>query len=167
MVVLFLLFTSIRSYYRVKQRNTEILALNSEIRKHRHDLILQRDALVEKNMKIESLHQELSDINKSLEQTVLQRTEALKDQNKHLEEYAFITAHKLRAPLARVLGLINLLEKNVPIEEQRLLLEHLKNASCELDNVIRSVSRTLHEGMKAFDSETPDTEKPTHRSSTS
>jgi tetratricopeptide (TPR) repeat protein len=153
LVVLFLLFSSARNYYRIKQRNSEILQLNEEIRKHQGKVVLQRDRLVEKNIKIESLHKELSEINKSLEQTVAQRTEALKDQNKHIEAYAFITAHKLRAPLARVLGIVNLLEKDLPPSEQALLLTHLKSASCELDSVIHSLTDTLHQGMNAYDAQ--------------
>jgi tetratricopeptide (TPR) repeat protein len=158
-IVLFFLFNSVRNYYRVKQRNKEILTLNKEIRK-------QRDSSVEKNIKIESLHKELSDINRSLEQTIEQRTEALKDQTRHIEDYAFITAHKLRAPLARVLGIVNLLDRDVAIEEQKLLLDHLKNASLELDNVIRSLSLALQQGMDAYDQQKPDAKKRGERSST-
>jgi len=154
---LFLLFTSVRNYYRMKQRNNEILALNERIKK-------QRDSSLEKSIKIESLHKELSEINKSLENTIEQRTEALKDQNKHMEAYAFITAHKLRAPLARVLGIVNLLERDVPMDEQKLLLEHLKNASGELDSVIRSLSVTLQQGMDKYDLENPDSDESGQRS---
>jgi tetratricopeptide (TPR) repeat protein len=153
LIVLFLLFNSARNYYRTKQRNKEILALNDEIRKHQSEVILQRDKLVEKNIKIESLHKELSEINKSLEQTVIQRTEALNDQNKHIEAYAFITAHKLRAPLARVMGIVNLLEKDLPPADEALLLAHLKNASSELDTVIHSLTQTLQQGMNAYDAQ--------------
>jgi tetratricopeptide (TPR) repeat protein len=158
LVVLFFLFSSIRNFYRLKHRNSEVLTLNKEIRK-------QRDALVEKNIKIESLHKELYEINKSLEQTVEQRTEALKDQTKHMEAYAFITAHKLRAPLARVLGIVNLLEKDIPMSDQRLLLEHLKNASNELDGIIRSLSLALQQGMDKYDLRNFDSEDSSQRSS--
>lgn len=157
LIALFFLFSTVRNYYRMKQRNNEILALNDKIAK-------QRDSSIEKSIKIESLHKELSEINKSLETTVEQRTEALKDQTKHLEAYAFITAHKLRAPLARVLGIVNLLERDVPMNEQKLLLEHLKNASGELDSVIRSLSITLQQGMDKYDLENPNSEQSGQRS---
>ncbi|HTH57591.1 MAG TPA: tetratricopeptide repeat protein [Cyclobacteriaceae bacterium] len=157
LIALFFLFSSVRNYYRVKLHNNEILVLNEQIKK-------QRDSSVEKSIKIESLHKELSEINKSLEDTIEQRTEALKDQTKHMEAYAFITAHKLRAPLARVMGIVNLLERDVPMDEQRLLLEHLKNASGELDSVIRSLSHALQQGMDKFDVGIPAAEDSDHRS---
>jgi hypothetical protein len=159
LLVLILFFSASRSYYQLKERNREILGLNAEIRKHEEEVISQRDALAEKTMKIESLHNELSEINKNLEQTVVQRTEALKDQSKHLEAYAFITAHNVRAPLARVMGIVNLLEKDISPAEQKLLLDYLKTASCELDAVIRSLSQTLHSGLNAFDSDDASAEK--------
>lgn len=145
LVVLIFFLNAIRNYYRIKHRNNEILQLNEEIR-------TQRDSLIEKTIRIESLHRELSEINKSLEQTVKQKTEALNDQTKHLEDYAFIVAHKLRGPLARVLGVVNLLEKDIPMTEQKLLLMHLKNASGELDSVIRTLSHAIEQGLDAFDS---------------
>ena len=43
-------------------------------------------------------------INDNLELTIKDRTRELENKNKALEEYAFITAHKLRAPLASILG---------------------------------------------------------------
>lgn len=157
LIALFFLFSSVRNYYHMKQRNNKILALNEEIKK-------QRDSSIEKSIKIESLHKELSEINKSLEYTIEQRTEALKDQTKHMEAYAFITAHKLRAPLARVLGIVNLLERNIPMQEQKLLLEHLKNASGELDSVIRSLSHALQQGMDKYDFGKPSSEDSSQRS---
>jgi tetratricopeptide (TPR) repeat protein len=157
LIAVFFLFSMVRNYYRMKQRNSEILTLNEQIKR-------QRDSSIEKSIKIESLHQELSEINKSLENTIELRTEALKDQTKHMEAYAFITAHKLRAPLARVMGIVNLLERDIPMDEQRLLLEHLKNASGELDSVIRSLSHALQQGMDKYDLENPGSEDSGQRS---
>ncbi len=111
----------------------------------------QRDALVEKNQRIESLHNQLQKTNDNLEKTVAQRTSALKEQNRRLEEYAFMNANDLKGPVARVLGIINLMEMDNLKEDEPLLLAHLKKASIELDQITRSISDTLHSGIVAYE----------------
>jgi len=131
--------------------NDDLKTTNDELITTNEELMALNEHLSEKNMKIESLHRELVDINENLEHKVELRTVALKAQNKHLEEYAFINAHKLRSPVARILGLINLMKKDVPLEEQKLMFEYLVKSSEELDQIIRSISVILHQGMSDFD----------------
>ncbi len=133
-----------------RQRD-EVLALNEEIRSQQDEVISQRDILAEKNSNIEILHRQVTENNQNLEKTVAERTAALKEQNRQLEEYAFINAHKLRAPVASVMGLINLLEKDLPASEQKPMIEYLKKSAAELDKVIHSISDMLQDGLNVFD----------------
>jgi tetratricopeptide (TPR) repeat protein len=151
LIIVILLLNTIRHYRKIKTRNDEILALNEEIRAQQEEVVLQRDSLVDKNIKIESLHRELSKVNEALETRVATHYAALKDQNKHFEHYAFVVSHHLRAPLARVLGIINLLEKDLTEAEQRQLMQHLKVASEDLDTVVRSINQALQQGMDTYD----------------
>jgi hypothetical protein len=133
------------------RQHDEVLALNEEIRAQQDEVISQRDILAEKNINIEMLHKKLTEANQNLEKTVTQRTAALQEQNHRLEEYAFINAHKLRAPVASIMGLVNLLELKHLADERSLILDHLKKSSWDLDQVIRSISKTLQQGMTAYD----------------
>ncbi|HLZ15871.1 MAG TPA: tetratricopeptide repeat protein [Cyclobacteriaceae bacterium] len=145
------LVNAVRNSRRQKLRNIEILALSEKIQAQQEEVTLQRDILSEKNMKIESLHKQLTEINEKLENRVTVRTAALKEQNKHLEEYAFITAHRLRAPAARILGIVNLMKKEHSLAEQNILFEYLIKSTIELDQIIHSISHTLQQGMRAYD----------------
>ena len=71
--------------------------------------IKSRLALNASNEAIKVQAEEIKHINENLEHLVSQRTEELEKKNKVLEEYAFINAHKLRAPVASILGLIPIL----------------------------------------------------------
>lgn len=62
-----------------------------------------------------------------------------------LTEYAFLTSHKLRGPLARLLGLINLLELNTAVEDSKKLLSRLKSTSIEMDSIIKQMNAVLHQ----------------------
>ena len=69
----------------------------------------------------------------------------LEIRNEQLSEYAFINSHLLRAPLARLLGLANLLKlqtKEVPEAE---FVDRFHDACKELDQVVRSISEILAE----------------------
>jgi DNA-binding response OmpR family regulator len=135
----------------LRQANDDLKTLNEELTTANEELNSSNESLAEKNMKIENLHRQLVEVNENLEYTVELRTAALKHQNKHLEEYAFFTAHNLRAPLARILGLVHLLKKDFPPNEQKLMLEHLVKSSEELDQIIRSISHTLQKGITGYE----------------
>ncbi|MFN3997664.1 PAS domain S-box protein [Algoriphagus sp.] len=68
--------------------------------------------------------------------------QTIEKQNQTFREIAWIQSHVVRAPLARLLGLVNLLESdygNSP-EENIELIEHVKNSADELDHIIREIS---------------------------
>lgn len=63
---------------------------------------------------------------------------------KKLDEIAFINAHELRAPLASILGLLNLLDFENVDENSKLILTHLKKAANNLENIIHKVSESTY-----------------------
>ena len=63
----------------------------------------------EKNEALKTMNEEIQKINNNLEQSVKNRTERILDQNEKLIKYAFINSHEIRGPLARVLGLLYLI----------------------------------------------------------
>lgn len=69
--------------------------------------------------------------------------ETIETQNKALKEISWIQSHVVRAPLARLMGLINLLENESYSTDPELngLLAHIKNSSVELDYIIRDISK--------------------------
>ncbi len=109
----------------------------------REKLIQQNQRLVELTEEIQLRIEELKNYNDHLEERVFERTEKLEHQNKQLTEYAFINSHLLRGPLARILGIADLLKRmNVPPEQQEYL-NHLETASGELDEVITKINKAL------------------------
>ena len=69
--------------------------------------------------------------------------EAIEEQNKKLKEIAWLQSHVLRAPLARMMGLIELIKidtKEIP-EELHFYLDEILNSSHEFDNIIKEISK--------------------------
>ena len=66
---------------------------------------------------------------------------AIEKQNKQLKEIAWIQSHVVRAPLARMMGLIDLLKgfSNTEAEREQLL-GYVMDSAHELDHIIRDIS---------------------------
>jgi len=71
--------------------------------------------------------------------------EQLQESNKRLSEYSFLTSHKLRHPIANILGLINLFDtNNLSNPENGPLIDYLKQASFQLNEVVHELNHTLN-----------------------
>ncbi|HSM63348.1 MAG TPA: PAS domain S-box protein [Gillisia sp.] len=66
--------------------------------------------------------------------------QTIEDHNKRLKDIAWTQSHVVRAPLARIMGLIDLIQSYPDIEDQSLLLEHIKTSAKELDVIIRKIT---------------------------
>ncbi|WP_442589042.1 PAS domain-containing protein [Pedobacter sp. AW31-3R] len=64
----------------------------------------------------------------------------IEEQNKIFKEIAWIQSHSVRAPLARVMGLVDLLKNFVPGDETDELLTHLASSAKELDSIIINIA---------------------------
>jgi signal transduction histidine kinase len=69
---------------------------------------------------------------------------AIEEQNKKLREISWMQSHVIRAPLARIMGLIPLIDnvKESPVERKKML-EYLKISSNELDEVIFNITQKI------------------------
>ncbi|MFZ6008776.1 MAG: hypothetical protein ACOYXT_00395, partial [Bacteroidota bacterium] len=103
---------------------------------------MQKEAIEMQATALLKLNEELQELNKNLESRINERTYQLTLQNQRLTEYTFINAHKLRAPVASILGLVNLVQQ-VNAGEREAILTHLKTCGEQLDSIIREVSRNL------------------------
>lgn len=66
---------------------------------------------------------------------------AIEEQNSKLREIAFLQSHVVRAPLARIMGIVPMLQNTDTFADERAqLLEFLRIAANELDDVVRDIS---------------------------
>ena len=89
------------------------------------------------------LNREINQMNENLESMVRERTEEIAAKNQRLLEYAFFTAHEVRGPLARILGLVELAKLQELRHEHEEIIVRLQEAANELDEVIRIINRKL------------------------
>lgn len=142
----------------VQQRTKEIAAQNEELIQQGEQIEIQRDLLYRQNQQlkeaqkeIQAKNEEIASQNQILEEEVAERTqelskayEELTEYNRQLEQYSFITAHNLRSPVARVLGLCNLLEmENVTFEEKLNIIKQIAANTQLLDEIIKDINHVF------------------------
>lgn len=137
---------ALRSYQQDKtlEEQNEILTqlnenLERKVQERTKEILTQHDEIKRQNSEIRNL-------NINLEKIVEERTRKIEIQNKKLIEYANFNAHQLRAPIARVLGLLELARMNDEELTMDVLLDMLKGEIDDLDRIVRSMSRALEEG---------------------
>ena len=69
----------------------------------------------------------------------IEHTQAIEKQNEKLKEIAHLQSHVVRAPLARIMGLTNLITQSKDENADQQLLEYLDISVQELDGVIRTI----------------------------
>ncbi len=135
----------------VLAQNEEITAQNEEIRAHNDQLVLQQQ-VIEKSRTIiqeqaDAIHKKNTDLQVEVEnQTkhLRQTNSELVEQNSRLEQFSYIISHNLRAPLARVQGLVSLLNNPQTEEEKLTIHQLLLRSSHELDTVITDLGLIIN-----------------------
>lgn len=71
---------------------------------------------------------------------------ALQKQNEKLKEIAWIQSHKVRSPVSRILGMIDLIKHKICSEkENKILIDEIQDSVKELDKIIRDISGKTEE----------------------
>ena len=105
----------------------------------------QNEQIKIQNREILSYNEGISYINQHLKRLAKERTEKLGEQNQQLIHYAFYNAHKVRSPLARILGLVNLMkiEENNNEDVTKFYLKNIVDNIEELSNVIKTMNEEI------------------------
>ncbi|MGM0581462.1 MAG: 7TM diverse intracellular signaling domain-containing protein [Bacteroidota bacterium] len=129
----------------LEQKQEEILTQNEELNSKNLSLTEAQEIIGAQNQKLKEYTDDLED-------QVAERTRDLQATNtelaqnvQKLEQYAFMTAHNLRAPVARLLGLTHLLEISPESEKSDWIniLAKIKEEGDSLDAVIKDMNTIL------------------------
>jgi signal transduction histidine kinase len=138
------------------QRNAEKLdELNKHLTLVNNEVQTKNEELKAYGEELQASEEELKLINENLNTLVNNRTQVLAKQNEKLIQHAFINAHKVRSPLARILGLVNLIKHDLRLEGQGKELVDMLNASAgELNDVLTEVRVNLEKEISPTSPET-------------
>jgi tetratricopeptide (TPR) repeat protein len=159
-VVAFLFFRSRnnmeRAYHKLEIANQEIQTkseqlrlINQALQLQKEEISQQRDVVAAQNQKLNEANAIIGSHNIVLEHEVDRRTKELSEYARQLEEFAFITAHDLRSPVATILGLGNLMEQiGGDAKEREMIYEKLILTAKVLDETVKGLNRKLNTRSK-------------------
>lgn len=131
--------------------SSELLNKNEELNAQSELLNQQNKKLQDAQTIIELKNKELSEYSANLEHVVEKRTlelettnEILKQYNKNLEDHAFAISHHVKAPVSRIMGLINLLNNNTGEVEEDKVMGMLEESVHELNDILAELVHVLN-----------------------
>lgn len=134
LIVSFILF---RQYENKRKINIELAEKNQKI-------TLQKNLISEQKYQLENY-------NATLEYKIEERTQELSNANveliqynNQLEQFAFVVAHNLRAPIARITGLFSLIDlDDLTNKDNLILLQSVLKCARDLDTIISDLNSIL------------------------
>ncbi len=105
----------------------------------------QNHKISRQRFELEQAHAQINSLNQQLEAKIEKRTEELAEQNHRLSAYAFFNAHKLRGPLARLMGLVSLWKEASNENEKQELASYIDQTTQEFDRVVNEIAIILHQ----------------------
>ncbi|MBI3220763.1 MAG: hypothetical protein HYZ44_14710 [Bacteroidetes bacterium] len=134
------------------EQHQEIEAQNNEIQTQTEELITNQEQLVEAVKIIELQKTQLFGLNQDLEteltnknQQLLGTNQELTKYNNELRQFSYTISHNLRGPIARLLGLTDLMSK----EDQHLsasqlqLITMIRQSALEFDGIIKDLNKII------------------------
>jgi PAS domain S-box-containing protein len=88
---------------------------------------------------LKNAQRDISELNRGLEEKIINRTEQLKKSNEELEAFSYSVSHDLRAPLRAIIGFTAILEEdygNKLDEEAKRITSVIKNNTLKMGNLI-------------------------------
>jgi len=115
-----------------------------QLKEQKEEINSQNEEIQQQAEELQTLNNALNKLNINLEGVVAERTIELEEKNMRLEKHAFFNAHKLRAPLARIIGLTQFFDyrENIRGEEDNVI-ELLKASAQELDDIVNDINKNL------------------------
>jgi len=102
--------------------------------------------LTRQNEAIHNQKEEIEQINEELESIINNNTEKLRTQEEKMSAYANIHAHQVRSPLARIMGLVHLIDLEPDSEKAlREYLPKIKSNADDLNTQLKEVSKHLND----------------------
>jgi signal transduction histidine kinase len=132
------------------ERSSEIEAQSAEIQAQSDILYSNQNQLIEANHLIEEQRKLLFNKNQSLESELIEKnthlteanTELIKHNNE-LRQFSYTVSHNLRGPVASLLGLLDLLNPKQLLDNDQLIVDHIKTSTRKLDQIIKDLNKII------------------------
>jgi signal transduction histidine kinase len=134
----------------LSEKQCEIEAQHEELLQHQEELVASAEKLEEANTIVSKQKDDLEKYNVTLERLVLEKTSEIRKtnaelahQNYELTQFSYSLSHNFRGPVARLLGLVNLLSSASSDHVRAEIDQHIIRSTHELDATLRDLTLLL------------------------
>ncbi|WP_375579465.1 tetratricopeptide repeat protein [Marivirga tractuosa] len=142
LLIVALIFSIVTILY-LRNKSNQLKNAHIKLKQQKEEIEEKQKKISSKSLDLARVNKELHNLNKNLEKRVLERTRKLNERNRQIAEFTYYNSHKLRAPVANVLGLINVIELTKDGKIDPTVLNYLKISATELDKVIFNLKNLL------------------------
>ena len=142
---LLLLLGAVAFWLRFKEKSV----LNNQLSEQHEELVRNAEAMQELQLVIEEQNQALHATNETLEENVRERTEKLQKTyydllvaHERLDHITYRSAHELKGPIARLLGLCQVAFLQMSNTEDKHLIKRMQATSQEMNRLLSQILRT-------------------------
>lgn len=135
---------------RLESISQEMEAQNEEMQQQHEELQTSHEMLEQANRLISDQRAKLQEYNLELERLVKEKSanlittnEELIKSNNELRQFSFTVSHNLRGPVARLLGLTNLVRIAQSPDEVAELTGYIHQSAGELDSILKDLSQII------------------------
>ena len=141
LMVIILAFTAMLSVWFFKSNRTK----NRALAKQNQHLMDAQKIIHAKNDKLKTYSENLENLVQQRTQVLTQTNNQLISNNNQLEQFSYILAHNIKAPIARLIGLGILFKKNIPAlsEENQFIVNKIDESVHDLNHVIKDLNVIL------------------------
>ncbi|MDN5201486.1 7TM diverse intracellular signaling domain-containing protein [Fulvivirgaceae bacterium BMA10] len=119
---------------KIKQQKEEIESQNNKLEEAQNIISIQNDQLIKDNQHLESLVEQRTT---QLQKSVLQLSET----NKNLDHFIYRSSHDLKGPIARLLGLCELVKVDTETSNVITYFNLFEQSTKEMDDLISCIKR--------------------------
>ena len=139
-----------KSNLELQELYSEIEAQNEKIQTQSEELSCNQEVLKNANSIIEQQKEALLLHNKDLQAELIVKNSHLLEANKELakhvnelQQFSYTLSHNLRGPVASLLGLTYLFDRNTPHKENKEIIEHICTSALRVDEIIKELSQII------------------------
>ncbi len=143
LLVMLLSIVALASLYKIKKGKRKLEYAYRQIQEKKEEISAQNEEITQQNI-------EINHFNEHLEELVDKQTKTLLERNEQLSYYAHFNAHKLRAPIATILGLYQVLKMEGSLQEKETIIEMMSDNIENLDLMVKESQAILNVAEEEF-----------------
>ena len=135
---------------RIQAQADKLKEVNTELQNLYHEVSEQNEKIKAQAYKLTESNKNITDLNRSLELIVAEKTlelrttnEELVKHNNELLQFSYTVSHNLRGPVARLLGLSDLARAEENLEQARKWIDLMSKTAADLDTIIKDLNKVL------------------------